>query len=350
MKNGLLFGLLPLLLTGGADPDPPTKAGPLLTLHHADAVTRVRFSPDGRLLATASADTTAALWDAKGQRRLTLKGHRKILLGLSFSPDGSRLATGAADSTVRIWDTRTGRPIRTSTEHFRTILAVAFSPRGHYLATAEVYDVLAGPPPAEGVNRVQVWDAHTGTRRAVFLNPEQQFTSLSFSSNEHWLVAGDSGGLVTVWDVARGETVRTLRGHKGWVRSVGFRPDGRRLATGGDDGVVIVWEFATGMQSLSLPGPWGPVLALAWSRDGRWLASAHWPQHNTPRAGPEPVEVRMWDTAIGEGRLVLGPKDLGSYVHDLALSPDGSRLATAHANGTVKVWSVKQLLGQRGER
>jgi WD40 repeat protein len=58
----------------------------------------------------------------------------------------------------------------------------------------------------------------------------------------------------------------------------------------------------------------------------------------------------MWDTAIGEGRLVLGPKDLGSYVHDLALSPDGGRLVTAHADSTVKVWSVKQLLGKRGER
>src|SRR5262245_58343351 len=141
MKNWPLFGLLPLLLTGGADPGPPTKAGPLLTLRHADAVLRVRFSPDGRLLATASADTTAALWDAAiGQRRHTLKGHRDVLLGLSFSPDGSRLATGAADGTVRIWDNRTGRPVRTSTDHFRAILTVAFSPTGHYLATAEVFD------------------------------------------------------------------------------------------------------------------------------------------------------------------------------------------------------------------
>jgi WD40 repeat protein len=54
----------------------------------------------------------------------------------------------------------------------------------------------------------------------------------------------------------------------------------------------------------------------------------------------------MWDTATGQGRLVLGPQDLGSYVHDLALSPDGSRPVTAHNDGTVKVWSVKKLLGQ----
>src|SRR5262249_12450630 len=150
---------------------PPTKAGPLLTLHHADAVRRVQFSPDGRLLATASADTTAALWDAStGQRRHTLKGHREVLLGLSFSPDGSRLATGAADSSLRIWDTRTGRPVRTSTEHFQTILTVAFSPKGDTLATAEFGGDLA----AADFCRVKVWDAHTGERKAVFRNPGQQ--------------------------------------------------------------------------------------------------------------------------------------------------------------------------------
>jgi WD40 repeat protein len=58
----------------------------------------------------------------------------------------------------------------------------------------------------------------------------------------------------------------------------------------------------------------------------------------------------MWNTASGQGRLVLSPKDLRGRVHDLALSPDGGRLVTAHGDGTVKVWSVQQLLGQRGER
>jgi WD40 repeat protein len=350
MKTGLLFGLLPLLLTGGTDPGPPARA-PLLTLRHADAVTRVRFSPDGRQLATASADKTAAVWDAAtGQRRHTLKGHREVLLGLSFNPDGSRLATGAADGTVRIWDTGTGRPVRTSAEHFRLISDVAFSPRGNYLATAEVHDDPAGPPPPEGVNRVQVRDARTGKRRAVFPNSQQRFTCVSFSPDERWLAAGDSGGCVTVWDVVRGETVRTLRGHKGWVTSVSFRPDGRRLAAGGGDGVATVWEIVTGQKSLSLPGPGGQFLRLVWSRDGRWLGSVHWPEIVVLRRGPERAEVRMWDTASGQGHLILGLKDLGGRAYDLAFSPDGTRIATAHTDGTVKVWSVQQLLGQRGER
>jgi len=329
MKNGLLFVLLPLLLTGGASPGPP-----LLTLRHTDAVRRVQFGPDGRLLATASADK-ATLWDTTGQRRHTLQGHRADLWGLSFSPDGSRLATGAADGTLRIWDTRTGRPMRTSTEHFQTILTVAFSPKGDSLATAEFGGDLA----AADFCRVKVWDARTGERKAVFRNPGQQFTSLAFSPDGRCLAAGDSGGRVTVWDVARAKAVRTLPGHKGWVRSVGFRPDGRRLAAGHDDGTIVVWEVVTGERSLSLPGRWGPVWRLAWGRDGRRLTSFHW------RIGTEPAEVWLWDTVTGQGQLVLGPQDLDGRVHDVALSPDGGRLATAHEDGTVRIWSVKEESG-----
>jgi hypothetical protein len=97
-------------------------------------------------------------------------------------------------------------------------------------------------------------------------------------------------------------------------------------------------------------GPRGPVWGVTWSRDGRWLTAAHWPQREGLRPGPEPSEVRRWDTATGAGRLLLGPHDLKGWVYDLALSPDGGRLATAHGDGTVRVWSVEQLLGQHVDR
>ena len=65
----------------------------------------VAFSPDGRLLATASKDKTARLWDpATGECLRTLTGHDDFVRGVAFSPDGRLLATASNDKTARLWD------------------------------------------------------------------------------------------------------------------------------------------------------------------------------------------------------------------------------------------------------
>ena len=95
------------------------------------------FSPDGRLLATASRDDTARLWDpATGEHLRTLTGHTDGVWGVAFSPDGRLLATASNDSTARLWDPATGEHLRTLTGHTDGVRGVAFSPDGHLLATA----------------------------------------------------------------------------------------------------------------------------------------------------------------------------------------------------------------------
>ena len=76
------------------------------------------FSPDGRVLASASTDKTVHLWDVASRQPLaTLTGHKDAVVSVAFSPDGRILASASRDKTVRLWDVASrqtpGHPHRT---------------------------------------------------------------------------------------------------------------------------------------------------------------------------------------------------------------------------------------------
>jgi WD40 repeat protein len=137
---------------------------------HRLGVNSVALSPDGRTLATASADGTVILWNVARRTPLgqPLSGHRAAVWSVAFSPDGRTLASAGADGTVILWNVARqaprGPPLR---GHVGEVTAVAFSPDGQTLASA-------------GADRtVRLWDVR---RRAHW--------SASTRPSRHDLVAG----------------------------------------------------------------------------------------------------------------------------------------------------------------
>ncbi len=79
---------------------------------HVGGVYNLRFSPDGKTLATCGLDGNIFLWDVNtGANKNVLKGHLSDVIEVTFSHDGKRLASGGADGTARIWDVVTGNQL-----------------------------------------------------------------------------------------------------------------------------------------------------------------------------------------------------------------------------------------------
>lgn len=201
----------------------------------ADRVNAVRFSPDGKTLATAGGELSRSgdilfIEAATGKVTQTWKEkHTDSVLCLDFSPDGKKLASGAADKIVRVTEVATGKQLNLLEGHTHHVTAVAFRSDGRVLASAG----------AEGT--VVTWDMVIGERKRKIEGWTKEVTSLQFIGATNQLITSAGDNRVRIVN-DEGNEIRNIPDLPDYMQAAVSTPNGATLVAGGEDSLLRIWD------------------------------------------------------------------------------------------------------------
>jgi WD40 repeat protein len=313
----------------------------------------IAFSRDGRLV-SGSGGTYRVRDIATEEVGPTFEHNLSHFNNVAFSPDCTMLAAGSAGS-LKVWNMNTRDP-----KWFPGSSIFAFSPDSRRLASNDggkvsVWNVATGIvehtigcssvqsivfSPYDGKNvaissgsSVQVWDISAGQPEAPqfqFQGHPKRVNTIAFSPDGSRLASGSDDYTLLLWNVGTAQAPPTPAGHSGSINTIVFSSDGSKLATGSGDKTVRVWDVRTGLVELVLREHRGPVQTVVFSNDGRRLASASYD------------EVNLWNVESGSpgASKVEKMPTCSEHVLSIALSSNGSMLATGSLDKTVEIWNV----------
>ncbi|HEX8422313.1 MAG TPA: WD40 repeat domain-containing protein, partial [Pyrinomonadaceae bacterium] len=320
------------------------------------------FSPDGKLVVTASEDKTARVWDWRANRMLLELPHPEAVSGARFSDDGAAVITMGDDNAARVWDAKTGR--RLSPVLYGVVAKVgrgpkevtikAYNPDGRHIFFVSAQDEDEKNLPKKssmilpGV-RESVWDVRAG-RVLPGLEELRPVSGADFNVGQKIMVTDG----MTLWDLGTGRRFATLRGEE--ANGVALSPDAALVVTAHNDNAARVWKVPESRDDgankkegeqgegderseggeqgegqvvnaplWTLTGHRGPVRSAVFSPDGRFILTTS-----------DDRTARVWDVKTGVEVSVLRGHRKGLL--SASFSPDGNLMVTSGDDGTARIW------------
>jgi WD40 repeat protein/serine/threonine protein kinase len=320
------------------------------------------FSPDGNYLISGGLFGHAWRWDAAtGARLSTWRISSAGISRLRCVPGGSHIVCCDLNGSILLWDTEGETCVERIGPLHDAPSAVAVSPDGRAFATAI------------GGEGIRIWDLSSLTLRTTIDSREMLIASVAFSNDAKILISAGSERVVRQWSVESGEELGSLRGHRGALSFCAFSasdqrvisagsygdikgwsvparqdlpemrlggadnsafalsPDGRRAAVGDVDGTMTIVDCENLEVFARFRAHVGPIYDLEFSPDGSVLYS-----------GGRDGALFAWTGAIPSKatRVTFGTRQKG--VRSLALSADGSRIASGSVAGVIVVQDVER--------
>ncbi|AKG20076.1 NB-ARC domain-containing protein [Calothrix sp. 336/3] len=284
---------------------------------HTAWVRSLAFHPDGNILASGSNDNTIKLWYSEtGEYWQTLTGHTSTVQSLAFSHDGNTLASGSDDNTARLWNYCTQECLQIFSGHSKSIIFVTFHPQKHILITASID------------NTVRIWDIATGECLQIFNIHLNWHLAIALSHDGKILATGSHGNTIKFWDISNGECIQTLENYHSFVWSILFSQDDQTIITGSEDNTIKLWNISTGEC----------LQTLQEHQQRVWLVDLH-PHSSKLLSISEDQTIKLWD--ITSRRCFKTLTGYSNWILSLAFSPDGQTLASSSQDKNIRFWDMQ---------
>jgi eukaryotic-like serine/threonine-protein kinase len=322
---------------------------------HMGWVSDVAFSPDGKMLATVSADHELLLWSTTNYQSRRFRGHLHEVWSAAFSPDGKMIATAGKDEAIKLWNAEEQAP--QSFLRLNGVLGI--------WSNRELLSEVAEPINKKSRRFVITdWKTRNVTREIVL--PGRTNASCLFVQSERGVAAmGFTNGMLELWDI-RADPPALLNSWKASthaLRSGLFSIDNDAVAVRDASGASSIWELSGMLRTelgadpvlelnrrfaITLPAPEIPRVQDA--RTGAVLADLTGHKENVPRVAFLPDgrrlatvsfdgSLRLWELPTGRELTAFRFQRQGIY--SVTISPDGQTLAACGQDGITRFWDVR---------